>query len=385
LIGGRICLGQMGIFTVRSKRLVSALPALVALCGCRAPTQVMVEISTDISCSDNPRTGISEGSLSELESRPMSTETLTCDPATGRIGSIVVVPGGEKDAEFAIRVVTGLTMTPDDCVRSGYLGGCVVARRVLRFEPHDTLYLPIRMEASCLDVPCGATQTCRDGSCVSATITGPGDGSGGRSNGGTGNANGGASGMDALGGAANGGSGGNSGSSGSGGTAGDATGGMAATPGGAPSASFTPACASTKAGALIYEDVACTPSDTQLCYQPCGPISSGYKSLSCTSGAYAEGSCQFPSDVNYSCFQVPQVDSPQCPTTVPQSGQPCSLAKCSLPCTGGACEMCGAANGYRDSLGTAKAGYCVCVAGSGGDHWSCSSNIAWPCPGGKGC
>ncbi|HYQ31132.1 MAG TPA: hypothetical protein VER04_28050, partial [Polyangiaceae bacterium] len=62
----------------------------------------MVELSTDIRCSDNPRTGISVGTLSELESRPMSTETLRCDPATGRIGSVVIVPGGEKDSEFAI-------------------------------------------------------------------------------------------------------------------------------------------------------------------------------------------------------------------------------------------------------------------------------------------
>ena len=116
---------------------------------------------------------MSVGSLGQLETRPMSTETDRCDPSTGRIGSIVVLPGSNKDGEFAIRVVSGITMSADDCVRNGYLGGCVVARRAMGFVPQETLYLPIRMEASCIDVPCNTTQTCRNGSCVSAKITNP--------------------------------------------------------------------------------------------------------------------------------------------------------------------------------------------------------------------
>ena len=162
----------MRFLALRHRSSCSALFAL-ALLSCREPTQVIVELSTDIRCSDKPRTGISVGSLSDLETRPMSTETMRCDPATGRIGSIVVVPDANKETELAIRVVTGMTMTPDDCVRSGYLGGCVVARRVLGFVPHETLELPIVLEASCLDVPCGKTETCRSGSCVSATIGNP--------------------------------------------------------------------------------------------------------------------------------------------------------------------------------------------------------------------
>jgi hypothetical protein len=388
----------MGFLSVRGKASCSALAALLLVLSCRAPTQVVVELSTDISCADGPRTGLSVGSLSELESRPLSTETLRCDPATGRIGSIVVVPGGEKDSEVTIRVVTGMTMSPEECVQNGYVGGCVVARRILHFEPHDTLYLPIRMEASCLDVPCGATETCRAGSCVTAVVdgsTGGSGGSGGMTNpplgGGGANSDSagtsgtpGTAGAPSSGGTTGGASGGTTGGA-SGGTAGDPTGGTAAMGGGAPTSSFTPTCNTTAGGVLIHEGVACNASDTQLCYSPCGPLDTGRKALTCTSGAYAEGVCQFPNDVSYSCFTVPQQDAPACPATVPQASQPCSVATCSLPCSGSACEMCGVANGYRDSLGNAKTGYCVCKAGSNGNRWACASVISWPCPDGQGC
>ena len=148
--------------------LLAVVPWL--LLSCRPATQIILEIDTDIACSDHPTTGIAVGKLSELESRPMSAETPQCNPATGRIGSLVILPGGEKDQETAIRVVTGVTMSVDDCVTNGYVGGCVVARRALSFVPGETLHLPVHMQVSCIDVPCGATETCRDGSCVPATI-----------------------------------------------------------------------------------------------------------------------------------------------------------------------------------------------------------------------
>src|SRR6188768_2672659 len=356
----------MSFLATRALGPLSVLAALTLL-GCREPTQVKVELSTDIQCSDRPLTGISVGALSELESRPVSTETPRCDPVTGRIGSIVLVPESNKEGEFAIRVVTGMTMTPDDCVRSGYMGGCVVARRVLRFVPHETLELPIVMEASCLDVPCGKTETCRSGSCVSATLTNPQEcsmpggcdaspaGSGGSagsdSNGGKTNAEGGDGGT--AGSASGSSSGGASGTPGSGGAGATAGGGTTGTSGGS-SSTFTPACTTTSAGIGIYKGLACTAKDPQLCYWPCGPLETGHRSETCTSGAYVEGGCQFPADTDYSCFKVPQADSAKCPATPPQSGQPCSIATCSLPCTGSACEMCGIKTGYYDSSGAFK-------------------------------
>ena len=141
--------------------------------ACRAPTQVRLEIATDADCSDVTGTAITSGLLVQLEGLPPTTETTRCDPKTGRIGALVVVPAGKKDEKFAVRVVTGFYKEPEQCVRDGYTGGCIVARRALSFIPHETIELPIVMEAACVDVPCGATETCRSGECVPATLDDP--------------------------------------------------------------------------------------------------------------------------------------------------------------------------------------------------------------------
>jgi hypothetical protein len=145
-----------------------------------------------------------------------------------------------------------------------------------------------------------------------------------------------------------------------------------------------PPCGDTSAGVPISKGVACVAEDPQLCYNTCGPISVGFKSETCSSGGYEEGLCAFPPG-DYSCFKVPTADSPGCPTTPPQQGQPCDIETCSLPCTGTACSMCGVAAGYLASNGIPKTGYCVCVAGAAGNEWNCASVNAWPCPGGQGC
>lgn len=145
------------------------------------------------------------------------------------------------------------------------------------------------------------------------------------------------------------------------------------------------ACGNTTAGTAIAKAVACGAGDTQLCDKLCGPDNVGYKTETCSAGAYVEGPCVFPSGVNYSCFKVPTADSASCPTTEPQHGTACNLTLCSTPCAGTACEMCGVAAGYLDSSGNQKTGYCVCIAGSTGGKWSCASSTAWPCPAGLGC
>lgn len=155
------------------RRASSVLSVSVLLVACRDPTQVTIELTTDISCADRPKTGISVGPLGELETRPLSTETDRCTPGTGRIGSIVVLPKDDRKSQFAVRVIAGLNRSAAECIEMGYTGGCVVARRVLGFVPHESLYLPIRLEASCVDVPCDATETCRSGSCVPAEIDDP--------------------------------------------------------------------------------------------------------------------------------------------------------------------------------------------------------------------
>lgn len=143
------------------------------LSACREPTEVKLALDTDARCEDVIGTTITTGTLDGLEERPPVTATSRCDVATGRIGSLVIIPEAEKDGDLAIRVVTGFYKTPEECVADGYVGGCIVARRALSFIPHTPIELPITLEAACIDVPCEATQTCRRGTCVDAHLPDP--------------------------------------------------------------------------------------------------------------------------------------------------------------------------------------------------------------------
>jgi hypothetical protein len=64
----------------------------------------------------------------------------------------------------ALQVVVGVGQDTDVCVANGFKGGSIVARRALGFVPHQSLTLPVQLEVDCIDVPCGATETCRKGS-----------------------------------------------------------------------------------------------------------------------------------------------------------------------------------------------------------------------------
>lgn len=118
-------------------------------------------------------TAITVGTPDDFETLPFATSTTACDPAKGRIGSIALVPRSQENARVAVRVVTGLSKSAAQCVRDGYEGGCVVARRILHYVPHRGIDIPIEMQGSCRDIACSATQTCRNGTCVPALIEDP--------------------------------------------------------------------------------------------------------------------------------------------------------------------------------------------------------------------
>jgi hypothetical protein len=147
-------------------------------------------------------------------------------------------------------------------------------------------------------------------------------------------------------------------------------------------AGFSPLCSDVPLTAAMVAPTklgACTATDTQLCYKTCGPQSTGYKTETCTNGAYVEGStCSFPPDLDATCYKIPTTLDASCPTTTPQASQACTTTMCA-PCNVGGM--------YLDSTGASKAGWCVCpMPGvSGTSKWSCASTNSWPCPNGKGC
>jgi len=138
--------------------------------GCRTATELRIEITTDLACNEHGGTGVAVGHLGDAEDKPFASTATTC--VNGRIGSLVVLPSGDKSEEVAIRVVTGVGVgvDPASCVPPKYGPNCIVARRALRFIAHTGLTVPIVMRASCRDKPCAPNTTCVSGDCVPRAI-----------------------------------------------------------------------------------------------------------------------------------------------------------------------------------------------------------------------
>ena len=169
---------------------------------------------------------------------------------------------------------------------------------------------------------------------------------------------------------------------GTGGTTSPATTGAGGSAGTTGTVTYEPLCAGllTAAAVAPTKNGICVDTDPQRCYKTCGPASIGFKSEICTAGVYVEQSgCSFLPESDYSCYKIPAAIDASCPTVVPQANTICNVATCTL---------CNVNDGYLDSSGAAKTGYCVCPepsATTGTSKWSCASSTAWPCPAGLGC
>ncbi len=148
---------------------LSAFVVFHLACACRTPTQLTVEVTTDVPCKSGLSTAVAIGRLDDPEDKPFATTSGECG-----VGSVVVVPSGAKDEQLAIRVVMGVDKSPEQCVRDGYKGGCIVARRALRFIPHTELTVKTPMRGVCKDVQCPSAQTCVAGKCLDRTVIDPG-------------------------------------------------------------------------------------------------------------------------------------------------------------------------------------------------------------------
>lgn len=88
----------------------------------------------------------------------------------GFIGSLVVVPESGDDATVTLKVVLGVRRGARECAPPAY-EGCIVARRRVRYSPHDRLRVPVTLYAHCEGIPCTADTTCNHlGACVADLI-----------------------------------------------------------------------------------------------------------------------------------------------------------------------------------------------------------------------
>lgn len=149
--------------------------AIVGLSACQDPTQIAIDLSTDVVCADLVETKVfarepdAEGYDAERAAIDHRGPEPFCG-ADGRIGSIVAVPQDDKEAAVTFEVVTrvGDLACADPPV---YGPGCITARRRVRFLPQTSLELPVRLSLDCLGVVCDATETCQGGRCVDAEVT----------------------------------------------------------------------------------------------------------------------------------------------------------------------------------------------------------------------
>ena len=148
---------------------------LLAVYACRTPTEVRLDITTEIPCSQLKGLSIvvaadSVAAEERAKSGFYAADGLHCDSETS-VGSIVVTPG---DASLAVIVIVGVEKPSSSCTPPLY-AGCVVARRRLAFVEHASLHAPIAVTRSCVDVPCDTTNSCSQAKCTSSDTQCEGD------------------------------------------------------------------------------------------------------------------------------------------------------------------------------------------------------------------
>jgi hypothetical protein len=146
--------------------------AFLLAASCREPTQIRLNISTNVPCTSRDlwrgvAVYVGERGGDEQREAPLLV-THECD-AEGHVGSLVIVPSGAKDALVALRVVAGVSadaeLRPEECAARDYVG-CIVARRAVRFDENSTLDLEVELTQDCIDRGCDSEHTCLTGGCV---------------------------------------------------------------------------------------------------------------------------------------------------------------------------------------------------------------------------
>lgn len=161
---------------MRARSSSSVGPLAIALgaglLGCRTPTSITVETSTELSCAEHGASAIVVGPPSGLEGRAPSASKTSCDSSSPSLGRLVLVPSGGDDDRVGIKAVLGVDRAPEECLGDD-VRGCVVARRTLRYVPHTRLTVAIALRRACVGVRCAAGSTCVQGACVAADIADP--------------------------------------------------------------------------------------------------------------------------------------------------------------------------------------------------------------------
>src|SRR4051794_3435682 len=77
--------------------------------SCLSPTQITLDLRTDVDCSSVQGTAVSAAAPGSVERGAPKLTTRRCE-STGSIGTLVVSPESGTDARVAIRIVTGVSV-----------------------------------------------------------------------------------------------------------------------------------------------------------------------------------------------------------------------------------------------------------------------------------
>lgn len=150
--------------------------------ACLGPTQVTLDIQKDpaTKCEDLHEVSIVVAvepldAESRVEKDFVTATTQECDPATNKIGTLVVTPSDAHRAAIVVVVASGAKKASTQCKPNDY-GDCIVARRRFSFSDHEQLRMPITLDIDCRGKPCDAYSTCRKGLCFDAETSASGGG-----------------------------------------------------------------------------------------------------------------------------------------------------------------------------------------------------------------
>ncbi len=165
-------------------RRVGATVALVGLgivlpLACRQPTQMTIDVRLfgDLPCAAVGPIAIIVRKDRDAAERGLQTESysteISADCSRGTdIGTLVITPEGSSGA-----VVVAARITGEGRCEPPLYKGCIISRRAFEFIDHRPLFLPISLEARCIDVPCDAATSCRAAQCLASDVTCQDDGS----------------------------------------------------------------------------------------------------------------------------------------------------------------------------------------------------------------
>ncbi|MEM1032184.1 MAG: C-type lectin domain-containing protein [Myxococcota bacterium] len=159
----------------RQWKTVAAVGVLVA--GCKDPTQLSLEFTTEAACPDRASSDDGEAFaglgivLTGLGDPLVAADSAMCRASSsGRseLGSLTLTPGDSGDFRVTAAMSVDPAQSGPDCAVACSVG-CIVAHRRGRFIDGIPLRLPIHFGLKCLGRCCDEGETCSDGVCTAET------------------------------------------------------------------------------------------------------------------------------------------------------------------------------------------------------------------------